>query len=104
MSVNEQWATFSEQHSDTRAHLCEMDESYKGFELRASAKPLGSGFSMRVCITRQNAGSVKEVVQTPAWSTTKFATADEALAALIIYGRAIVDCSVPGVDVSVLLG
>ena len=103
MSVVEQWGTFSGQHTDTRANLNEREETYKGFDLRASTKAIGNGFSMSVCITCSNASSVKEVVQTPAWSITKFSTAEEALTALILYGQAIVDRNVPGVDVSVLL-
>jgi len=102
MSVNEQWAAYSEQHTDTRASLCERDESYKGFALRASTKPLGNGFSMSVRITRYSEGSVKEVVQTPAWNINRFSNAEAALDALIVFGCAIVDREVPGVDVSAL--
>ena len=100
MSTYEQWAAFSARSDGTAC----VTQEYKGYMLRAIANPLASGFAMQVCIGRQVDGGFHEAVQIPDWPAQRFAEREAALAALLDYGRDIIDGKVSGSDVSWLLG
>lgn len=100
MSTYEQWAAFSERNDGT---ACAVQE-YKGFVLRAIADAAPDGFAMQVCIGRHVEGGFHEAVQIPGWPAHRFGARDELLAALLAYGRDVIDGKVSGGDVSWLLG
>ena len=91
MSTVEQWSAFCEHQQFADPGMETREATHKGFDLKATASPMNLGFAMRIFITPRHTEAIQQAVQIPPWPPERYASADEALNALIAYGHALID-------------